>query len=157
MSAARRASRVRAARLADAGLVALGGACGTLARYLLDAAIGDRWGIPLGILAINVAGAYLLGLLAEGLAPGGSDRWRATRLLLGTGVLGGFTTYSALAVGSAELLLGGTSGSPVDPGLAVGYGLATIALGGLASWLGILTAQALRRGRPARATRGSAA
>lgn len=157
MSAGGGGSRVRAARLADAGLVALGGAVGTLARYLLDTAIGDRWGVPFGILVINVAGAYLLGLLVEGLAPGGSDRWRATRLLLGTGVLGGFTTYSALAAGSAGLLLGGMGASPADPGLAVGYGLATIALGGLASWMGVLTAQALSRGRAARPGQGSSA
>lgn len=124
--------------LPGAGRVFLGGAVGSLARFLLDAAIGERFGIPLGILVINVAGAFLLGLLVEGLAPDGGDEWRATRLLLGTGLLGGFTTYSALSVGVAELVLGGR------PGIGLLYGGLTLVLGGLASWLGIAVARSPR-------------
>lgn len=125
--------------LSGAGLVFAGGAIGTLARFGLDAVLGERFGIPFGILVINLAGAFLLGLLVAGLAPDGGDEWRATRLLLGTGVLGGFTTYSALATGTAELLLGG------EPWLALVYGGLTILLGGLASWLGVLSGLALSR------------
>ena len=127
----------------DIGLVALGGAAGTLARYLLNAAIGEVAGLPVGILIINVGGAFLLGCLLEWLALGGPDRGarRRWRLLLGTGVLGGFTTYSLLATDIAELLLGG------QWWLGVGYGLGTLVLGGLAAWAGVLVARGLRPGR----------
>lgn len=125
-----------------AALVFAGGAVGTLARFLVDGAIsgatGGLSGIPLGILVINVAGAFLLGLLVQGLAPDGGDEWRATWLLLGTGALGGFTTYSALSAGIAELLLGG------QVGLGAVYGALTLVGGGLASWLGMLAGGAVR-------------
>ncbi|OUM40314.1 CrcB family protein [Arthrobacter sedimenti] len=95
-------------RPAYLGLVFLGGVSGTLARSGIAAALPTPAGLPLGIFLINIAGAFGLGLLLEALARRGADhgRRRALRLLLGTGFLGGFTTYSALAVDSA-LLLGG--------------------------------------------------
>lgn len=142
--------------IANAGFVALGGAVGTLARFLLDGFIGDSAvggvsGVPLGIFTINVVGAFLLGLLLEGLGP--SERWRRTRLLLGTGALGGFTTYSSLAVGTSVLAGGPSSASIV---VAAGYALATLVVGGLASWCGIVTGSRIsashdRRARPTRA------
>jgi CrcB protein len=93
-------------RPACLGLVFLGGMGGTLARFGLAAALPTPGGLPLGIFLINIAGAFALGLLLEALARRGADhgRRRALRLLLGTGFLGGFTTYSALAVDSALLL-----------------------------------------------------
>ncbi|HLS26414.1 MAG TPA: CrcB family protein [Beutenbergiaceae bacterium] len=122
------------------GLVALGGTVGTLARYLLDALIGDTAGLPLGIFIINITGAFLLGVLIESLALGGPDRGRRRdlRLLLGTGLLGGYTTYSLLASDIAALLIGHHIAE------ALGYGLATVLLGSLASWTGILTARTRR-------------
>lgn len=122
------------------GLVALGGTVGTLARYLLDALIGDTAGLPLGIFIINITGAFLLGVLIESLALGGPDRGRRRdlRLLLGTGLLGGYTTYSLLATDIAALLIGHHIAE------ALGYGLATVLLGSLASWTGILTARTRR-------------
>lgn len=94
-------------------LVALGGAAGTTARYLLGETISDVAGMPFGIFAINLTGAFLLGWLIEALARYGPDtgRRRDLRLLLGTGVIGGFTTYSALAADTAVLLRDGTPGS----------------------------------------------
>jgi CrcB protein len=93
-------------RPAYLGLVFLGGMGGTLARFGLAAALPTPGELPLGIFLINIAGAFALGLLLEALARRGADhgRRRALRLLLGTGFLGGFTTYSALAVDSALLL-----------------------------------------------------
>lgn len=122
------------------GLVALGGTVGTLARYLLDALIEDTAGLPLGIFIINITGAFLLGVLIESLALGGPDRGRRRdlRLLLGTGLLGGYTTYSLLASDIAALLIGHHIAE------ALGYGLATVLLGSLASWTGILTARTRR-------------
>ena len=121
--------------------VMLGGAVGTLARYGLGTAVGDVAGLPLGIFLINVSGAFVLGLLLEALALRGPDHGarRTMRLLLGTGVLGGFTTYSLLAADVAELLLHGN----VLGGL--GYGIATLVCGGVATWLGVLLAQSLSR------------
>lgn len=76
--------------------ICLGGAIGTGARYLLSG-----WmlrvagpGFPYGTLAVNVAGSFLLGLLMQvSLA---TDSFPPTlRVVLATGVMGGFTTYSA--------------------------------------------------------------
>ncbi len=133
------------ARLAQFGWVALGGAVGTLGRAGLSALIGDVAGLPLGILVINVTGALALGVLLQALALRGPDRGsrRSARLLLGTGVLGGFTTYSLLATDVAQLLLSG------DVWGGLGYGAATLVLGGLATWAGMGLARALLRSRGA--------
>lgn len=78
-------------------LVGLGGAAGTLLRWGVGHALADRTlqsGWPLGALAANVLGSFLLGVvmqLVEGVEMLGTD----LRLVLGIGVLGGFTTYSS--------------------------------------------------------------
>jgi CrcB protein len=87
---------------------------------------------PLHTLAINVVGSLLLGVLLERLARRGPSPSRTRlRLLLGTGALGGFTTYSALSVSTAQLLLGGF------PAAAAAYALGTVVLGLLAAAVGI--------------------
>ncbi len=85
--------------------VAAGGAAGAWARYSAGVVLG-RMGtstaeFPLSTLAVNVTGSLLMGLLAGWLARHGSGG-EAWRLLLGVGVLGGFTTFSAF---SLELVL----------------------------------------------------
>lgn len=123
--------------------VAAGGTAGTLSRYLLHGQIGSVAGLPAGIFVINISGAFLLGVLIGALARSGPDRGhqRDLRLLLGTGLLGGYTTYSLLATDAAQLLL--------DQRVAagVGYGLGTVVAGGLASWVGIGVARVVRRSR----------
>ena len=85
--------------------VALAGGVGAAARLVLDgvarAVIPVRW--PVGTLLINVSGSLLLGIVT-GLALGGrlDETWR---LVLGTGVLGGFTTFSTASVEAARMLL----------------------------------------------------
>jgi len=81
--------------------VFLGGCMGTATRYwtslqLLPA--GD--GLPVATLFVNLLGAFLLGFLLEGLVRLGSDNGirRVTRLTVGTGFMGAFTTYSTFAV-----------------------------------------------------------
>jgi CrcB protein len=86
--------------------VGLGGALGAVGRYLVGVQAGRTFGVawPYGTLAVNVMGGLLMGLLAGVLAhKGGADqeRWR---LLLGVGVLGGFTTFSAFSLELALML-----------------------------------------------------
>ena len=115
-------------------VVAAGGAVGSLARYGVSHALPPRDGIPVGTLAENVVGAFLLGLLLEALMRAGAEnrRRRALRLGLGTGLLGGFTTYSALALEVHGLWSDGRVGT------ALAYGAATVVLGALAATGGIL-------------------
>lgn len=136
-------------RLGDCALVALGGALGSLARFGVGEWLGVRGGWPVATLVVNILGAALLGLLIEVIA--GRPRWRRAQLFAGTGVLGGFTTYSLLAAQLAEMLRAGTLL------LALGYAGATV-LGGLAASLaGIALGRALRGRRGGGGRRGGVA
>jgi CrcB protein len=125
---------------ASIGLVAAGGAVGTGLRYGLALIMPPVHGIPLAILTVNVVGALLLGLLLESLAELGPDHGLSRRLRLGvgTGVLGGFTTYSTLAVDGVTL-------ASTSPAAALAYGLGTVIHGAFASIGGIAAARRLIR------------
>lgn len=127
-------------------LVLLGGSLGTAAREALSLAIGSVRGVPITIWAINVVGALLLGILLESLARRGPDhgRRRRIRLGVGTGFMGGFTTYSSLATGTAQLLGEGR----VVIGLT--YGLLTVLVGACATALGIWVASRAHERRSVR-------
>lgn len=117
---------------ANIGLVAGGGAVGTGLRYLAGVLVPSWAGLPVATFAVNLVGAFLLGLLLQLLADRGSDagRSRHVRLAVGTGCLGGFTTYSALTTDTATLLSS-------HPGWAISYSLGTVLAGAVASFLGI--------------------
>lgn len=117
-------------------LVAAGGAVGSSARYALSSAVGPSDGWPVATTVENVVGAFALGLLLEALLRRGpEDAWaRRVRLGLGTGVLGGFTTYSTLALETERLLTAGR------PGLAAAYALVSVAAGAVAALAGITVA-----------------
>ena len=115
-------------------LVAAGGSAGALARYLMQQYVQGRWPLawPVGTAAVNALGCLLAGLflgLLERYALGAS--WR---LLLITGICGGFTTFSAFALENVGLLRAGQvglaalyAGGSVTAGVllaAAGYGLA---------------------------------
>jgi len=118
-------------------LVVLGGMLGTAARLGIGLLVPDAGGLPLATLFANVAGALLIGALAARLPLDRvRDRGGDIRVFLGTGVLGGFTTYSAFAVGSTELW----AEAPV---LAALYVVLTLGLGIAAAVCGT------RLGRPA--------
>lgn len=80
-------------------LVMLGGAFGAGARHLVGRATLAWWGpgYPWGTLIVNLAGGLLMGVLVGVLArvDQSGEQWR---LLLGVGVLGGFTTFSAFSL-----------------------------------------------------------
>jgi CrcB protein len=124
-------------RLDAVAAVAAGGAVGTLARHAVATHVGPVDGVPVGVLGVNVLGALLLGLLT---ATASSTR---LRMFLGTGVLGGFTTYSAFALDTQALLTGPT------PDAGVVYLLATVAGGFAASVAGLALGARLRRSRAA--------
>ena len=107
--------------------VALGAFVGAPTRY----AIARAWptstsSFPFSTLVINLAGAFLLGLILEALARRGDDsgRRRILRLVAGTGFCGAFTTYSTFAVESDLLLRSHLVA------IAVSYAVASL-LGGL--------------------------
>jgi fluoride exporter len=127
-------------RLKYLGLVAMGGAFGTALREAINILAPTWGGVPIATAAINITGAFLLGYLLEALTLAGEDRGtrRALRLFTGTGVLGGFTTYSALATDTVLLLQN-------HPVAALGYALSTVLIGAVVSWLGIMAATRLHR------------
>jgi len=120
--------------LRPAILVGIGGALGTISRFLLSAAIPWVAGVPLGTLLINVSGALVLGWLMSALAARGPDSGRRarSRLFFGTGVLGGYTTYSALAVDSFEAI---ATGSVV---IGIAFAVGSVALGVACAAAGML-------------------
>ncbi|WP_431278933.1 fluoride efflux transporter FluC [Leifsonia poae] len=122
-------------------LVFIGGALGTTVRYLVSAAVPSVAGLPVATFGINVVGAFLLGMLLEALALRGPDEGmrRDVRLFVGTGILGGFTTYSAFAVDADGLIVAQNVGGSVV------YAVATILVGALASVAGIALAARLGR------------
>lgn len=126
-----------------------GGALGTLARYLVSVFLPTWWSLPWPTFAVNIVGAFLLGALLEGLARRGHDHGmrRALRLLIGTGFLGGFTTYSSLAVDGVQLFRADRAGA------AIGYLLVTVVVGAASTALGILVAGAHHRSVLRRAER----
>jgi len=114
-------------------LVGVGGGIGAMARYLvggwvLHQTMQER--MPYGTLAVNLIGCLAIGLLA-----GAAERFEVltpeARLFLITGVLGGFTTFSAFGYDTMFLL---RRGELLIAGAYVG---ASVGLGLLAVWLGL--------------------
>ena len=122
------------------GLVFAGGAIGTTVRYLLSLSVPSVDGIPVIIFAINVVGAFALGWLLAGLSRGPDQGMRrVARLFVGTGILGGFTTYSSFAVDTDGLVVASNIGG------SIAYAVATLLVGALASLAGIAPRTATNR------------
>ena len=120
-------------------LVAIGGAFGAICRYLLGVQAMRAFGpgFPYGTLGANVLGGLLMGVLVGVLAlKGGADqeRWR---LLLGVGVLGGFTTFSSFSLETALMIEKRLYGQ------AFTYVSASVLLAVGALFVGLLTARRL--------------
>jgi CrcB protein len=105
-------------------LVGFGGAFGAICRYLLSVQAGRSFGTawPHGTLAANMIGGLLMGMLAGALAHRGGEDQERWRLLLGVGVLGGFTTFSAFSLETALMIERRAWGQ------AAGYSILSVAL-----------------------------
>ena len=110
-------------------LVAIGGALGSLARYGVGLAAA-RWlglAFPWGTLVVNVAGGLAMGVLFARVGP----EQEGLRLLVGVGVLGGFTTFSTFSLETVRLLEHG-------PGLGLFYVACSLILSVGACWAGLV-------------------
>lgn len=117
--------------------IALGGAIGALLRFGVYAAAG-RWlglGFPYGTLSVNVLGSLAMGILAVVLL----ERPEAPRLapLLMTGLLGGFTTFSAFSLDAILLIERG------EAMRAGAYVAGSVGLSMLGLWAGLALGRAL--------------
>jgi CrcB protein len=119
-------------------IVFLGAGLGGAMRYGVNHLVTRLTGasFPLGILTVNVLGCFAMGVIVGWFALR-SDPGPAWRLFLTTGVLGGFTTFSAFALDSAMLWERGTHGS------ALGYVLLSVIGSLFAVFIGLALARSL--------------
>jgi CrcB protein len=119
--------------------LAVGGSLGAIARYAISLALPTVTGrFPWGTFIINVSGSFLLGflliILIEQFPMG-----RLARPVIGTGVLGAYTTFSTFMVEAVLLVRAG------DPGLALVYLMSSLVFGLVAVWVGMLGARVVLR------------
>ena len=114
--------------------VALGGALGASARYLVNLSVPRLvgHGFPAATMVVNILGSLLMGVLVVVLAEKSGNRYAP---LLMTGVLGGFTTFSAFSLDAAKLYEGGQFG------LAAAYVIGTVVLALAALFAGMALAR----------------
>jgi fluoride exporter len=111
--------------------IALGGALGSLARYFLSSQITHiaGSGFPWGILIVNIIGCFAMGVIVEL----GALTWNLSaemRAFLTTGILGGFTTFSAFALDMALLTeRGDLTGAMIYVVGSVGGSIAALFMG----------------------------
>jgi CrcB protein len=119
-------------------LVFLGGGIGAAARHGVNIGAARLFGLnfPYGTLIVNIAGSFLMGVIAAWFAFRADAGWtQHTRLFLTTGILGGFTTFSAFSLDAALLWERGATGQ------AIGYVVLSVGL----SVLGLVAGLALVR------------
>ena len=116
--------------------IGLGGAVGSMLRYLLSGVAQDvapRSTFPLGTLLVNVGGCFAIGVLAE-LAESRGFMAPATRSLVMVGLIGGFTTFSAFAHETVNAVRDGATGTAaLNVVLSVGLGVAAVWAGRIAA------------------------
>jgi len=113
--------------------VFIGGALGSLLRWGLGSAIGERYSgkFPLGTFVINVTGAFVMGLLSTLMGVDWRDRFGSffTAFVL-TGLLGGYTTFSSYELDTV------TAYNKRERGIALLYWVGSVAAGLLAAAMG---------------------
>lgn len=115
--------------------VALGGALGSVARFKLAGWVYQsyaEWTFPVGTFAVNVLGCFAIGFLAA-LSEESGIISADTRAFLFTGIIGGFTTFSAFGLETFNLLRRG------EFLIASSYVALSVLIGLLALWLGFAT------------------
>lgn len=123
--------------------VALGGAVGAVLRYQTGRAVSHLAGpdnaFPWATLSVNIVGSLAMGALLGWLARGtiGGQTAETMRLLVGVGLLGGFTTFSAFSAELVTMLHRGQAG------LAFGYAAASLIAGMAAMIVGLVAAQSV--------------
>ncbi len=117
-------------------LVMMGGALGAGLRYGVSLWALHAWGaaFPWGTLIVNLSGGLLIGLLAGAVMREGAGV--PVHLLIGSGILGGFTTYSAFSLEAAAMVERGALGA------AAGYALASVVGSVLLLFLGLWAGRA---------------
>jgi fluoride exporter len=115
-------------------IVAAGGGVGAALRYGVGLGLGRMlpgaaW--PWGTFAVNGLGGLAMGLLVGWLAQKGGAHAETWRMLIGVGLLGGFTTFSAFSLEVALMI------ERRQVGLALGYALASVIVAVLALFIGL--------------------
>lgn len=112
--------------------VGLGGAIGAILRYLVGSAFLQRFGpgFPWGTFAINVTGSFLIGMVAQFALTRSFGVTPMVRIFVATGVLGGYTTFSAFSLDTVVLVGDGA------PSLALAYAAGSVVSGVIAAYLG---------------------
>jgi CrcB protein len=116
-------------------LAALAGGLGAVVRFLVDGLVDSlarRASVPVGTVVINVSGSLLLGLVTGWWAAHTGDQ--SLRLMLGTGFLGGYTTFSTASVEAARLALSGRAWAAAAQ--AAGMLVLSVTAAALGMWLG---------------------
>lgn len=119
-------------------LVAIGGGAGALARYQTGRWMTQWLGtgavsaFPWATLTVNVGGGLAMGLLAGWLARHGDEGAENYRLLIGVGLLGGFTTFSAFSLELMVLIERG------QPAIAFAYGAVSVLAALSALYIGLI-------------------
>lgn len=118
-------------------LIGLGGAIGAMLRYLGAGMVG-RWlgpGFPWGTAFVNVLGSFIMGVVAVMLIERSGASPRLAGFLM-TGVLGGFTTFSAFSLDAMRLIEAGRMGA------AAGYVFGSVVLSIIGLFIGLTIARA---------------
>jgi fluoride exporter len=120
-------------------LVAAGGAIGSAFRYHVGMVALRNLGpaVPWGTWIVNLLGGLLMGVLAGLLARWAPVEGEPLRLFIGVGVLGGFTTFSAFSLETANMLLRGQTTA------AAGYAVSSVAGSVLMLFVGLFLVRAL--------------
>lgn len=111
-------------------IVGIGGFIGSVCRYLIGLIpVKETWDFPIKTFAINLAGSFIIGLIAAAAAKDQTLNPRVI-LFLKVGLCGGFTTFSSFALETGDLINSGNTG------MAVLYAAASMALGVAAVFAG---------------------
>jgi CrcB protein len=117
--------------------VAVGAALGGVARYVIGQVFAQRFGpgFPYGTLFINVTGSFLIGVIAELATSRAFGVTPLVRIFAATGILGGYTTFSAFSLDSLVLVTDGAAF------LAALYAAGSVVLGLVAAYAGLILAR----------------